>query len=149
MRLGLAILALVATAWCARAQTAGLTGEWIEPTGSVVRIDHCGEQLCMWVVTISKKAPSTLDIYNPDPSKRSRPICGLEIGSGFSVRSPGDARDGTVYDPKTGKTYHGQIRLDGGKLSLRGYVGIPFFGESQTWTRPASPVSPCKSVEAR
>jgi uncharacterized protein (DUF2147 family) len=143
------VLALLLTAGAAVAHTADMTGEWIEPTGSVVRIDHCGPQLCMWVVTISSKAPSTFDIYNPDPARRSRSLCGLQIGSGFSLHSPGDARDGTVYDPKSGKTYHGQIKLEGDRLYLRGYVGIPLFGETQTWTRPSSLVSPCKSDERR
>jgi uncharacterized protein (DUF2147 family) len=142
MRIALTLLLL---AGIAAAQSNDITGEWVEPTGSVIRIDHCGQQLCMWVVAVSRKAPSEFDIYNPDPSKRSRSLCGLEIGSGFTLRSPIDARDGTVYDPKSGKTYHGQIRLDGGRLSLRGYVGIPLFGETQTWTRPPAPVNPCKS----
>ena len=96
-----AVMALLLLAGTAVAQTADMTGEWMEPTGSVVRIDHCGSQLCMWVVTISNKAPSNLDVYNPDPARRSRPLCGLQIGSGFSLRSPGNARDGTVYDPKS------------------------------------------------
>lgn len=131
----------------ALAQTADITGEWIEPTGSVIRIDHCSSQLCMSVLAVSQKAPSAFDIYNPDPHKPSRSLCGLQIGSGFSLRSPGDARGGTVYDPKTGKTYHGQMRLDRDKLLLRGYVGVPLFGKSQTWTKPSSPVSPCTSDE--
>ena len=142
-----AVMALLLLAGTAVAQTADMTGDWMEPTGSVVRIDHCGSQLCMWVVTISNKAPSNLDVYNPDPARRSRPLCGLQIGSGFALRSPGNARDGTVYDPKSGRTYHGQIKLEGDQLYLRGYVGIPLFGETQTWTRPHSPVSPCKSEE--
>ena len=143
------LLASLLFAGTAVAQTANITGEWMEPTGSVVRIDHCGPQLCMWVVVISSKAPSTFDIYNPDPAKRSRSLCELQIGSGFSLRSPGNARDGTVYDPKAGKTYHGQMTLSGGKLYLRGYVGIPLFGETQTWTRPSRPVTPCKSGDRR
>lgn len=146
MKIALALLLFAGTA---APQTVGLTGEWIEPTGSVLRIDHCGPRLCMWVVAISNRAPSKFDIHNPDPTKRSRSLCGLQIGSGFSLRSPGDARDGTMYDPKTGKIYHGQIKLEGDKLYLRGYVGIPLFGETQTWTRPSSPVIPCESGDRR
>ena len=137
--------------WLALAVTAGaqpdaITGQWVEPTGSVIRIDRCGDQMCVWVVSLSKKAPSSFDIYNPDPAKRSRPLCGLQIGTGFIPRSPGEARDGTLYDPKTGKTYHGQMKLNGSRLDLRGYVGLPLFGETQIWTRPTSPVMSCSTV---
>jgi uncharacterized protein (DUF2147 family) len=127
----------------AGAQQLGITGQWNTPAGSVVRVDHCGQQICMWIVVVSKTAPSTVDIYNPDPAKRKRSICGLQIGSGFVLRAPDEARDGTLYDPKTGKTYHGQIKLNGNRLDLRGYVGIPLFGETQTWIRPSAPVTAC------
>ena len=126
-----------------RAQPAGLTGQWVDPNGAVIRIDRCGERICMWVAALSSKAPSKMDIYNPDPAKRTQPICGLQIGSAFVMHAPNDARDGTLYDPKTGKTYHGNIKLDGNRLQLRGYIGIPLFGESQTWTRPTAPVTGC------
>ena len=149
MRFASALLLILVLANAASAQPAVITGEWTEPTGSVIRIDQCGERMCMWIVAISKKAPSKLDIYNPDPSKRSRSLCGLQIGSGFLMHSASEAREGTLYDPKSGKTYHGQIKLDGGKLNLRGYLGFPFFGETQTWTRPAAPVSPCKPDQSR
>jgi len=143
LRLLLIGLAIVAVA---QAQQSEITGQWIEPTGSAIRIDHCGPQLCMWVVAISPKAPAPFDIYNPDPAKRKRSLCGLEIGSGFSLRTPGEARDGTLYDPKSGKTYHGQLKLNGNKLELRGYVGIPLFGETQIWTRPYAPVKTCATA---
>jgi uncharacterized protein (DUF2147 family) len=143
LRLLLFSLALTCTA---TGQPDGMTGQWTEPTGSVIRIDRCGSQLCMWVVAIGPKAPSHLDIYNPDPEKRNRSLCGLEIGSGFVPRSPLEAGNGTLYDPKSGKTYHGQIKLDGTKLELRGYIGFPLFGETQTWTRPTAPAKACSPI---
>ena len=144
IRYAIRLMFVALTAVCGlRAQPAGFTGQWIEPTGSVIRIDGCGERICMWVVAISPKAQATVDIHNPDPAKRTRPLCGLQIGSGFVVRTPNEARDGTLYDPKTGKTYHGNIKLDGNNLELRGFVGIPLFGESQTWTRLKTPINDC------
>ena len=127
----------------AEAQADGIVGQWTEPTGSVIRVDRCGSQICMWVVAISPKAPATLDIYNPNPEKRKRSLCGLQIGTGFVLRSPLEATSGTLYDPKSGKTYHGQIKLDGTTLELRGYIGFPLFGATQTWTRPTAPVKAC------
>ena len=130
----------------AGAQTDRITGQWTEPTGSVIRVDRCGSQICMWVVAVSPRAPAKVDINNPDSQKRNRRLCGLQIGSSFVPRSPLEAKNGTLYDPKSGKTYHGQIKLNGNKLELRGYVGFPLFGETQIWTRPNAPVKPCTPI---
>jgi uncharacterized protein (DUF2147 family) len=137
------LLMSLAMVSAADAQSNEITGQWTEPTGSVIRVDHCGSQICMWVAAISPKAPAKVDIYNPDPAKRGRSLCGLQIGSGFVSHSPTEAKDGTLYDPKSGKTYHGQVKLNGNKLQLRGYIGFPLFGETQIWTRPSAPVKAC------
>jgi uncharacterized protein (DUF2147 family) len=136
----LILLALACPIW---AQTNGITGQWTEPTGSVVRVDRCGSQICMWLVALSPRAPAITDIYNPDPAKRKRSLCGLEIGSDFVPSSSAEAREGMLYDPKSGRTYHGQIKLNGNQLELRGYIGFPLFGEKQIWTRPRAPVEAC------
>lgn len=43
--------------------------------------------------------------------------------------------DGKILDPHNGKTYRCNITMsDNGKtLSVRGYIGLPLFGRSQTW----------------
>ena len=143
--------AALAGAWLlapvALAAQAGVLGDWKDPMGSVIRIDRCGPQVCLRIVQLSPTAPPTTDIHNPQPAERSRALCGLEIGSGFTLRDPDHAAGGTLYDPKTGKTYHGNMTAEGTgaaeKLDLRGYVGIPLFGESQTWVRPVGPVQAC------
>ena len=126
------------------AQAGSVLGDWSDPTGSVIRIDRCGREVCLWLVALGPSAPSPTDIHNPDPSERSRALCGLKIGSGFSLRDPGHAAGGTLYDPKTGKTYHGMMATEGANLELRGYVGIALFGRSETWVRPAKPLQTCK-----
>jgi uncharacterized protein (DUF2147 family) len=44
---------------------------------------------------------------------------------------------GSILDPNNGKTY--KVRLtpkDGGKaLDVRGYIGMPMLGRTQTWQR--------------
>jgi len=127
------------------AQAASILGAWQEPTGSVIRIDRCGADVCLWIAALGPTAPSTVDIHNPDPRERGRALCGLEIGSGFSLRDPAHASGGSLYDPKTGKTYRGAMSSESGSLELRGYVGIPLFGRSETWKRPAKPVQPCRN----
>ena len=45
--------------------------------------------------------------------------------------------NGEILDPNNGKTYNSQIRLTekGQKLNVRGYLGLPLFGRTQTWLR--------------
>lgn len=77
-----------------------------------------------------------LDHNNPDPAKRSKPILGLQIVNDFIFSGENVWRDGSVYDPKNGKAYRGKITLvSPNTLSLRGFIGIPLFGRTTTWTR--------------
>jgi uncharacterized protein (DUF2147 family) len=131
-------------AMSASAQSGGLLGDWKTKAGSIVRIEHCGDQLCMRLVEVLNTGGDTTDSQNPDRALRGRPLCGLEIGSGFKMTDPDHAIGGTLYDPKSGNTYRGKIAADGTTLHLRGYVGIPLFGESQDWARPTAPVKPCE-----
>lgn len=68
--------------------------------------------------------------------RRDQPALGLVIIR--NMKSDGDAwTGGDVLDPENGKVYTATLRLEGeGKvLKLRGYVGLPMFGRTQTWTR--------------
>lgn len=68
--------------------------------------------------------------------RRDQPALGLVIIR--NMKSDGDAwSGGDVLDPENGKVYTATLRLeDEGKvLKLRGYVGLPMFGRTQTWTR--------------
>lgn len=149
MKCSIALIVLAALAPLEVAtQPVGVLGNWQDPTGAVIRIGMCGSQVCMWLVALSPTLPATTDTHNPDPSLRSRALCGLKIGAGFTLRDPGHASGGTLYDPKSGKTYHANMSAEGGNLDLRGYVGIPLFGESQTWIHPAKSATPCPGVSA-
>lgn len=76
------------------------------------------------------------DRENPDPALRDRPIRGLKILSGFAWAGGAKWTGGTIYDPANGKTYKAQITAKGSdELAIRGYVGIPLFGRTTTWTR--------------
>lgn len=68
----------------------------------------------------------------------------LNLPTGFlginilrNFKFSGDNRwDGTIYDPKSKKTYECYLKMnDDGTLKVRGYKDISLFGKSQTWTR--------------
>jgi uncharacterized protein (DUF2147 family) len=75
------------------------------------------------------------DKNNPDPALRSRPDLGLELLKDFTFDGDNMYEDGTVYDPKNGKTYSCKLTLEGNTLKLRGYIGISLFGRTEIWTR--------------
>jgi len=73
--------------------------------------------------------------------KHNQRIVGMTILEGLRPdhKSPGYWKGGKILDPKNGKTYHSTLQLvDDKTLSVRGYVGIPLFGRSQTWHRVSS-----------
>ena len=146
--LGFAIaFACFAATTTAPAQGTGILGDWKSKAGSIVRIEHCGAQLCMKLVEILNTNGITTDTHNPDASMRQRPLCGLQIGSGFRLKDAEHATDGTLYDPKTGKTYRGTMAAQGTTLYLRGYIGTPLFGQTQDWKRPTENVKSCLETE--
>jgi len=78
------------------------------------------------------------DDKNPDVTLRNRSVLNLQILSGL-VYSAGDKEwaNGTIYDPKTGKTYECYAWLEGkDTLQLKGFVaGIRMLGRKSAWTR--------------
>ncbi|MBB3224574.1 DUF2147 domain-containing protein [Pseudoduganella umbonata] len=67
---------------------------------------------------------------------KGRPVIGLSIIDG--MKKDGDAYGGgTILDPENGKVYKSRMKLleGGAKLEVRGYIGIPALGRSQTWIR--------------
>ena len=62
------------------------------------------------------------------------------IMSGFE-RDGDRWKDGSIIDPKSGRTYKAIMNLVEGnpnQLYLRGYIGIRALGRSQTWRRAAA-----------
>ena len=75
------------------------------------------------------------DKNNPDNSLMKNPILGLVILKNF-VFDDDIWQGGSIYDPKTGKTYSCKITLQGSdKLNVRGFVGFSMLGRNEIWTR--------------
>jgi uncharacterized protein (DUF2147 family) len=117
-----------------------IVGEWYTAGGtSVVEIYQCSELYCGKIVWLknpkTEEGKDKTDVKNPDESKRSRRIMGLEILSGFKHAGENIWEDGKIYDPKNGKTYSCKMKLDGSELKVRGYVGFALLGRTTVWTR--------------
>jgi uncharacterized protein (DUF2147 family) len=125
----------------------GILGTWrTEGDESKVEIFQCGDKLCGKIVWLKNPkyidrddgvvGTPIIDKNNPDPALRSRPLIGLTVLAGFTLISDDTWGNGTLYDPRTGKTYEGKIhQASSNRLELRGFVGIPLFGRSSVWNR--------------
>lgn len=76
-------------------------------------------------------------------ARRNKPLLGMEILWGLKPdpKEPGAYVGGSVLDPDSGNVYRARVKLapDGRSLTLRGYLGTPALGRSQTWTRAPAP----------
>lgn len=143
--LACAILFFVATL-APHAQNTGIIGNWKTPLGSIVHFDKCGQQICGWILFVSPSAPSDRDIHNPDASLHTRALCGMKIGTGFTLEGPTNASGGLLYDPKTGRTYHSKMTANGDKLLVHGYYGVAFLSGNEIWTHADAPANPCPTA---
>jgi uncharacterized protein (DUF2147 family) len=76
------------------------------------------------------------DVNNPDEKLHSRQLRGLENLREFTWVSDGIWENGSIYDPKVGKSYSCTIKMpDWYTLEVRGYIGISAFGRTDTWKR--------------
>ena len=88
----------------------------------------------VWLKEPMRNGKPKLDEKNPDPKKKEQPIIGLIILKGFVKDGGSKYEDGTIYDPKNGKTYSCKITLNDKILDVRGYVGISLIGRTTKWT---------------
>ncbi len=113
------------------------TGLWQTPTnGGQVRISHCGQALCGVLVTSDhiRANPGMTDDHNRDRAQRGRTLRNLPMLNGFTG-GPTEWRNGSVYNPDDGGTYHGTITMvNPNTLRLRGCIVAPLC-KTQTWTR--------------
>ena len=71
--------------------------------------------------------------------RKDKPLVGMTLVKGVKQSDSDKDRwdGGEILDPNNGKTY--KVRLtpaDGGKtLAVRGYIGAPLLGRTQTWIR--------------
>ena len=106
---------------------------------SLLRISDNGGVLSAKIeklLAIDAKQDAVCDKCSDD--RKDKPLLGMEVMRGVKKGSDANTWDGgTILDAAEGKIY--KVRLqpaDGGKkLEVRGYVGMPMLGRTQTWVR--------------
>jgi len=117
-----------------------ILGQWYtKDSKALVEIYKCNDLYCGKIVWLKepfeKDGSEKLDDNNPDESKRTNKIIGLNLVSNFKFKGKNKWTGGTIYDPDNGKTYSCKMTLKGDKLKVRGFIGISLIGRTQVWSR--------------
>ena len=121
-------------------------GIWqqIDPgSGQVGGLINFRQKGGVWEGYIVKMYPKPGDPVNPVCSRctddrKDQPVLGLRLiqdakQEGLSYKG------GAILDPRNGSQYSVELTLspDNQTLTVRGYIGLTLFGQSQTWKRLA------------
>jgi uncharacterized protein (DUF2147 family) len=122
------------------AQSLSPLGTWTnQEKEAKFEIYKCGDKLCgkiTWLKEPMREGKPKTDINNPDKKLQSQPVVGLVFLKGFEYDENNKWDDGSIYDPKSGKTYSSYMQmLSKDKIEVKGYIGISLIGRSQIWTR--------------
>jgi uncharacterized protein (DUF2147 family) len=117
-----------------------ILGTWLNQEGTAhVLITKSGTKYAgkiVWLKEPIENGKPKTDKNNPEVSRRSTPLMGLTILKDFIYDGEEvEWTDGTIYDPKNGKTYSCTMTLEDGRLNVRGYIGISLIGRTAVWTR--------------
>lgn len=115
-------------------------GTWMnDDKEAKFEIFKCGTKLCgkiIWLKEPLRNGKPKVDDNNPDPKLRNRPTLGMVFMKDFEYESGNKWDNGTIYDPKTGKTYSCYMKvINKDRMEVKGYIGISLIGRSQNWTR--------------
>jgi uncharacterized protein (DUF2147 family) len=80
-----------------------------------------------------------VDDKNEDPALQNRPVMGMKLLKSFVFDGEDEWEDGTIYDPKKGKTYSCYMKFPDNNnkdlLKIRGYIGFSLLGRTVYWTK--------------
>lgn len=116
-------------------------GVWLTPGDNSAKIEiyRSGEKFSgkiVWMRYPNENGKPKTDSHNPDKNKQNNPRLGLVIIKGFKFDGDDEWKNGSIYDPESGKTYRAYMYLkDNNTLKLRGYIGFSFLGRTETWSR--------------
>lgn len=134
------LIGVLPAGW-ARAEAPTPVGVWLHANGRIkVEIAPCGDALCgeiVWFRWPNDAAGFPLvDLNNPDPALRSRPLLGLGVLDGLRPQGRGQWGGGMIYNPDDGVAYRAGMSIgDDGALRVRAYLLLPILGKTFVWTR--------------
>ena len=104
---------------------------------AVIQLTESGGKVSGKIIKVLNKEKADALCTKCPGSLKNKPVEGLQILSGLKADANNQWSDGKLVDPESGKTYAGKLTLsdNGQSLKLRGFVGTPVFGRSQTWQR--------------
>ncbi|MEP7453794.1 DUF2147 domain-containing protein [Phyllobacterium sp. SB3] len=131
LKFGLPLLLAATLSTGAVAQIQEIAGTYINQSGGTkVELAPCGASLCGTVVWM--KTPVN-DVNNPDVSKRSRSVIGIQA---VSLKSTGaDTYAGSLYDTESGKTYSGKAKFSDKDVELSGCILGGLLCKTSIWQR--------------
>jgi len=130
-----------ASAWAQDGSPVGLWKTIDDETGkpkSLVRISEANGELRGKIEKLFRNAGE-----DPNPkcdkcedARKDQPIVGMTILTGMK-KDGSEYNGGQILDPANGKVYKSKMAVtEGGKkLDVRGYIGVPMLGRTQTWVR--------------
>lgn len=106
---------------------------------SLVRVSEAGGVFSAKIEKIFDPAKQDAKCDKCTDDRKDQPIVGLNILRNVK-KNASDAElwdGGEILDPNNGKVYKVRMKpIEGGKkLEVRGYIGMPMLGRTQTWVR--------------
>ena len=106
---------------------------------SLVRISESGGVFSARIEKIFDATKQDAKCDKCTDERKDQPIVGMSILRNVK-KNAGEADlwdGGDILDPNNGKVYKVRLKpVDGGKkLEVRGYIGMPMLGRTQTWIR--------------
>jgi uncharacterized protein (DUF2147 family) len=138
--LGLGLFAAIAHAQATPAGLWKTIDDETKKEKSLIRITEAGGVFTGKLEKLldpASKPDAVCDLCTDD--RKDKPIVGMTLVKGVKQSDSDKGRwdGGEILDPNNGKTY--KVRLtpgEGGKtLAVRGYIGAPMLGRTQTWVR--------------
>ena len=142
MKAGLiAMMFAMPVAWAQNASPAGVWKTIDDETGKPKSLVRITEENGVLTGKIDKLFRPADQEQNPkctscEGARKDQPIIGMTILWGLK-KDGNEYTGGEILDPAKGKTYKSKLSLkeNGSKLDVRGYIGAPMFGRTQTWVR--------------
>ena len=142
----LAATVLAGAAFSALAQAVTPAGTWktiddqTKKDKSLVRIVEAGGVYSGKVEKIiDPDAPKDAVCKDCSDERKDKPILGMTILRGVKQNAEDKAvfDGGDILDPNNGKVYRVRLKVidNGARLEVRGYIGTPMLGRTQTWVR--------------